>query len=109
MQYAPPLASPGVRFTGASPVNGIQPVNGWALMSIVDHDGDGFVFAEYIARGQARDVHLDVSRFRSEFTPTQDRFDWLVKSGFAARRGVAPWTNEAIDRARSAQGERLAA
>lgn len=109
MLTAPPLASPGVRFTGASPVTDIQPVNGWALMSIADRDGDGFHFAEYIARGQVRDVHLDVSRFRSEFTATQQRFAWLAEAGFPCCPAIGPWSNRTLDAAIARDDRRAAA
>lgn len=74
---------PYVRFYTAAPVDGVAPVDGWTLCRFDDLDSDGFWTTEYVARSDATDVHLDVCRFR--FTPSQARFDWLVRHDFPAR------------------------
>lgn len=78
---------------------------GWVLHTYPEDDGDGFSTPAYIARGAERDVMLGVSRFR--FTPTQDRFDWLVQAGFP-RCPKGSWTDMEID-AEKARSPRLAA
>lgn len=79
----------------AEPVAGIAPVDGWTLWAWDDLDGDRFTRPAYFARHADRDVMLAVSRFR--FTPTQERFAWLVESGFPRRRGIGPWDDAEID------------
>lgn len=106
MRHTPSPADPG-RFPNSDPVPDIQPVEGWQLCSIVCQDGDGFDYDEFIARGPDRDVMLDVSRFR--FTPTQDRFDWLVLNGFLPRPTTGPWDNYDIDFALAATSRAVAA
>lgn len=79
----------------AAPVAGIEPVNGWTLFSYEEPDGDRFWADAYFARGPVRDVMLDVSRFG--FTPSQERFAWLVRRGFPKRRGIGPWDDTEIE------------
>lgn len=83
------------RFTDTSPVAGITPVDGWELRSIDCEDGNGFSYKEFIARGPDSDVMLDLSRFR--WTPSQDRFAWLVRKGFPARPKFGPWDDFDIE------------
>ena len=84
----------------SEPVAGITLVDGWELRWHPESDSDGFETRAYVARGPYRDVHLDVSRFR--FTPSQDRFAWLVKAGFPPRPTLGPWDDTDIE-ARMAQ------
>lgn len=73
------LSNPGLRFD-AGPVVGIEPVDGWELLSFPDGHR---ATPAYVARSAERDVLLDVSRFR--FSPSQDRFAWLVRNSFPKR------------------------
>ena len=88
------------RFDG-SVVRGLAPCKGWSLWSFDDQDSDGFWTKRYFARSAERDELLAVDRF--DFEPTQERFDWLVRSGFPAPRlspvtgAQCPWTNVTID------------
>lgn len=82
------------------PVDGIEPVDGWALYVYDERDLDGFGTDAYFARGPLRDVFLPVSRFH--FTPTQARFAWLVNADFPPtieRPGgiFTPWCDSDID------------
>lgn len=73
----------------------IEPVNGWQLCALTERDGDGFDYQTYIARNAECDVILSVSRFR--FTPSQDRFAWLVRAGFPASPNIGPWDDTDIE------------
>lgn len=109
MRHATAPAVTGSRFNSASPVPFIDPVDGWALLEIFPQTNEDRT-REYIARGPERDVHLDVSRFCSAFTPTQDRFDWLVRNGFPPRpMAAAPWDDCDIDYALAAERQAVAA
>lgn len=106
MQDAPQIdirdpANPARRFHGGYPVPDLAPVDGWTLFSIEAEDSDGFWKDEYFARGADRDVHLDVSRFR--FTPSQDRFAWLVRNQFPRRPDLGPWDDTDIEAALDAE------
>lgn len=79
----------------AKPVEGIHPVDGWTLCAFTEDDPDGFQTTAYVARGPDRDVWLDVSRFR--FSPSQDRFAWMVKHGFPPCPYLGPWDDTDID------------
>lgn len=79
------------------PVADIAPVDGWVLWTWPETDGDGFETDAYFARGPHTDVALDVSRFR--FTPSQERFAWLVRNGFPPRRRFGPWDDTEIEQA----------
>lgn len=81
------------------PVKWIEPVDGWSLWSHTERDGDGFDFQTYIARKDGQEVILPVSRFR--FTPSQDRFVWLVRNGFPSRQGriLGPWDDTDLEMA----------
>lgn len=83
------------KYMAAAPVVWIEPYEGWSMWELVSRDGDGFFYSEYIARCIEGDVVLDVSRFN--FTPTQERFDWLVRNEFPARRGTGPWDDADVD------------
>ncbi len=89
------------RFGGGFPVPDVKPIDGWELFSIEVEDGDGFWRHEYFARGADRDVHLDLSRNR--FTPSQDRFAWLVRSNFPQRPSFGPWDDTDIEYAIAAE------
>lgn len=80
----------------ASIVTEIKPVDGCCLCEIREDDGDGFSTIGYIARAEDEDFSLNVSRFF--FTPTQERFAFLVRNrGLSGPFGS--WTNAAIDAA----------
>lgn len=84
-----------------SVVRGLAPCRGYSLWTFDEVDGDGVVTPAFFARSVAHDVLLQVGRF--DFDPTQERFNWLVESGFPAARwseatGVlCPWNSIAID------------
>ena len=82
---------------GMYAVPDIAPVDGWVLWTWPETDGDGFETDAYFARGPHTDVALDVSRFR--FTPSQERFAWLVRNGFPPRRRFGPWDDTEIEQA----------
>lgn len=84
-------------FPGAREVAGIAPVDGYSLFTYDELDGDGFVTPAYFARGPWRDVKLAVSRF--QFTPTQGRFEFLVRNGFPQFPGMGNWSDAEIDEA----------
>ena len=91
----------------ASPVPGIAPVDGWQLHHFDEEDSDGFWTTSYLAQRGAEQRVLNTSRFR--FTPSQDRFAWLVRAGFPERLGrlMGPWDDTEIEAAIAA--ERVAA
>ncbi|HUD92308.1 hypothetical protein [Sphingobium sp.] len=98
------------RFLRLYPDPDIEPYQGWALCCYLDDDNDGFTRLEYVARGPERDVHLPVSRFA--FTPTQARFEWLVRNGFqskATAHCTGPWDDHDIDAQLAAEGRAVAA
>ena len=86
--------TPSARFR-ADPIDHIQPVAGWRLCAFTERDGCGFDYPVYVARSADRDVLLDVSRFR--FTPSQERFAWLVGAGFPKRPTLGPWDDTDIE------------
>lgn len=69
-----------VRYREGSPVAGIEPHNGYELLSFDVEDSDGFWTTAYVARGPKGDRLLEVSRLL--FDPTQERFAWIVDMGF---------------------------
>lgn len=79
------------------PVAGIDPVDGWALFTFDERDNCGFTRPGYVAVRGDEARHLNVSRFR--FTPSQDRFAWLVRTGFPSRAGkiLGPWDDTDIE------------
>lgn len=81
----------------AREVDGVSPVDGWRLFTFDEPDGDGFSTPAYFARGPWRDVMLPVSRF--SFTPTQGRFEFLVRNGFPFFPERGNWTDDVIDNA----------
>lgn len=92
---------------GWGPVEGIAPVDGWTLWSWPEHGHAAF----HAVQGECR-VALGVSRFR--FTPTQARFEWLVRSNFPLMIErdagcVGPLTDSHIDGAIAAAAMREAA
>lgn len=111
MLHAPQPAPTGSRFTEAYPVDGLSPYQGWTLCEIFPQENNDRV-REHIARGPEVDVHVPVTRFRSAFTPTQERFDFLVRIGFAEKPGrecSGPWDDQCIDRAIAAERRAVAA
>lgn len=109
MRHATQPARPGTRFISAAPVPDIAPVDGWTLCEIFPQTSSDRC-REYVARGPEFDLHLDVSRFRSAFFPTQARFDWLVRNGFPPRPNSAyPWDYRAIDFCIAAERRAVAA
>jgi hypothetical protein len=82
------------RFDGAL-VPGFEPCEGWSLMWTEEEDGDFFLTDLYFARSDTEDRLIHHCRF--DFTPTQARFDWLVRNGFPSTRGS--WTDAKIDAA----------
>lgn len=78
-----------------APVEGIAPVDGWALHTWTERDGDGFHYSEFAAVRGDEVRHLNVSRFR--FSPSQARFEWLVRNGFPRGPGVGAWDNADIE------------
>lgn len=82
-------------FSGAL-LHYIEPVDGWHLRVWEEWDGDGFCTPAYNAcHEDGREVWLDVSRWR--FTPSQDRFAWLVRNGFPPRPALGPWDDFDIE------------
>lgn len=90
-------------FQSASRVEYIEPVDGWSLFAMDEPDGDGFWTTSYVARCDDGDVMLHTSRFR--FTPSQERFAWLVRHGFPRRPGkiLGPWCDLDIEAAIEAE------
>lgn len=90
-------------------VPGIEPCDGWTLHQYDEGDSDGFITTGYFASDGTRDKFLNHARFW--FDPTQDRFDFLVRSGFPEFNCVGPFTNEDVDvaivQARAAAQARL--
>lgn len=78
-----------------APVPFINQVDGWALHTWAERDSDGFSYPEYAAVRGGEVRHLNVSRFR--FSPSQDRFAWLVRNGFPQSPGVGPWDDTDIE------------
>ena len=85
---------------------GIEPVDGWRLLEGEERDGDRFWTPYYVAVRGAETVQLDVSRFR--FTPSQDRFAWLVRNGFPPRPAFGPWDDADIEDRLAAERSALA-
>ena len=65
-------------------VPGIEPVDGWQLLTFDYEDGDGFIRPGFYAYRFGEYRLLNTSRF--SFTPTQERFAWIVNNGFP--RGI---------------------
>lgn len=84
------------RFNGHV-VGPILPCAGWTLMMTEEWDSEGFVTDLYYARSDAEDRLIHHSRF--DFSPTQARFDWLVRNGFPHSPGGGPWTSVLLDAA----------
>lgn len=102
---APEMGLRTSRFS-ARKVAGIIPVNGWSLLALDEHGDDRIQTITYIAQSADEDVVLQVSRFG--FTPTQDRFAWLVGNGFPGpveRAGgcLTPLCDDDIDAALTQQ------
>jgi hypothetical protein len=86
----------------AERVAGIDPVDGWSLYDFIDNsDFEQLPTREYVARNADCDVLLNVCE--RKFSPTTERFAWLVRNGFpagAAHHGALfPFSNEDIDAA----------
>lgn len=82
---------------GYARVAGIDPVDGWVLLSVLETDGDGFPFETFFAGRDGEVRLLNLCRFR--FTPAQERFAWLVAAGFPSRVGhvASSWDDADID------------
>lgn len=78
-------------------LEGIEPVDGWYLHEYEDEDSDGFTTSGYFASNGERDVFFDHCRFN--FSPTQERFEYLVRRGFPRLGGIGPTQNKHIDEA----------
>lgn len=90
----------------SAPVSGIMAVDGWTLHAYDEWDSDGFWTDAWFARGAERDVALDVSRFH--FSPSQERFAWLVRHDFPRRRGIGPWDDTEIEHEMACEQRRAA-
>lgn len=77
------------------PVAHVDPVNGWTLCSTLERDGDGFNYHDFWARKGDQIVSLNVSRFR--FTPSTERFGWLVRNNFPPAPRFGPWDDTDIE------------
>lgn len=78
-------------------VDGIEPFQGWSLLQYDDEDCDGFITPGYFASNGEREVWFDHCRFH--FSPTQERFEYLVRRGFPRLGGIGPTNNCHIDTA----------
>lgn len=75
---------------------------GWTLFTDEEEDSDGFYTDEYYAQKGEERRSLHHSRF--SFTPTLERFAFLIDAGFpscpphCAERGFYhPWSDEDVD------------
>jgi len=91
----------------ARPVLNVEPHGGYMLIEVDDWDGEGFRSPTYAARSMREDRLLNVSRFF--FTPTSERFAWLVDNGFPPAPSIGPWCDAQIDAAIAAEARRSAA
>jgi hypothetical protein len=84
---------------GMALVPRIEPVDGWTLLSRLERDGDGFPCEDFFAARQGELRVLNVCRFR--FSPSQERFAWLVRNSFPQRPGkiLGPWDDTDIEAA----------
>lgn len=91
------------RYNCAIPVTTVQPCDGWTLLTFPEWDNDGFATPAYVARGEREDVFLDTCRFR--FSPSQSRFNWLVRNGFPPRPNpFGGWDDTDIEARIAAEG-----
>lgn len=86
----------------ATRVAGIDPVDGWTLHAFEEFsDPERLPFDVYIARKGDCDVLLNTSDHN--FHPNNERFSWLVRSGFPAgvfqHGGRGPFKDSDIDAA----------
>lgn len=91
------------RSRDAVPVGHVDTVDGWALLWTDELASDGFYKNVYIARSESRDVWLDVSPYDLSFSPTNERFAFLVRGGFPRPPRTGPWSNDLIDAAIAAE------
>ena len=84
-------------FPSSAPVYGIEPVDGWEMRWIDYPDSDGFWSKIYTARRDDDEQLLHTCRFR--FSPSQERFAWLVRNNFPVRHGkiIGPWGDTEIE------------
>jgi hypothetical protein len=89
--------------SGMALVPRIEPVDGWTLLSTITYDGDGFPYEDFFAARQGELRVLQTCRFR--FSPSQERFAWLVRGGFPQRDGkiLGPWDDTDIEAALAAE------
>ncbi len=69
---------------------------GWVLETDEDQDSDGFIRYEHYAVKDGVKQNLHGSSFLTTFTPTQERFAWLVDHGFP-RASRGNWHSHEID------------
>lgn len=87
-------------FQTATPVAGIDEVDGWRLLEIDSDDLSKIAISAYVARRDGLDVLLNTST--RHFIPTNERFAWIVRAGFplgkiAPGGAIGPLTNDFID------------
>ena len=78
-----------------APVDNVDQVDGWTLLSTLERDRDGFPYHDYWARKGDQVVSLNVSRFR--FSPSTERFGWLVRNQFPPAPRFGPWDDTDIE------------
>lgn len=97
--------------TQFSLVPGIEPVDGWQLLAYDYEDGDRFHSRGYTAHRFGEFKQLNTSRFF--FTPSQERFAWIVENGFPAgmmfRDLRGPLCDSSIDMALAGKPMQVAA
>lgn len=97
-------------FLEAEPFPGIDPVDGFVLCGILRPTNDGFDRLTWFARCGTLNRILCVSPTR--FTPSQDRFAWLVRNDFP-KPSIGVWDDCDIEYAigceRLASDQRFAA
>lgn len=70
--------------------------NGWTCVTEDDQDDDGFYKYSHYAVKDGKRVYLHTSPFLRSFTPTQERFAYLVDHGFP-RAAKGNWYGYEID------------
>lgn len=83
-------------FHEAERAPGIEPVDGWALYFVDKPTNDGFTRRQWLAQRNGVSVVLRVSPTR--WTPSQERFAWLVRNVFPSPK-IGVWDDTSIERA----------
>lgn len=83
-------------FYGAETAAGIEPVGGWVLRFVDKPTNDGFTRRQWLAQRDGVSVLLRASPTR--WTPSQDRFAWLVDNAFPVP-AIGVWDDTSIERA----------